>query len=317
MNSDVFYFPSADGISRIFARRWQPAGPPFAIVQILHGMSEHSGRYEEFAKYLAQAGLAVIAHDHIGHGKSVTEGQRYCFFAERGGWDMALKDIERIHAIALKQWPGLPYFMFGHSMGSFLLRSLLLTPASAGLSGAIFSGSGNNSPIRLKLGDLLIKLERKRLGAQGLSPLLTAVVLGGYNRRFRPTRTAVDWLSNDSAVVDDYLADPLCRKLPTVGLYDDINRALAVIGKTSKIRLMDNALPLLLLSGENDPVGANGRAVRKLYNQFKEIGCADVNLRLYPGCRHALLYEQNRREVFADIEDWLIKRTKTRGQEPK
>jgi alpha-beta hydrolase superfamily lysophospholipase len=308
MECETFYFTSANGLCRVFTRRWQPAGPPRAVVQIIHGMSEHSGRYSEFADYLVQAGLAVTAHDHIGHGQSVAAGQRYCFFAEQSGWDIALSDIGRMHALTQERWPGLPYFMFGHSMGSFLLRNYLLKPVTTRLSGAIFSGSGNISPARLKLGGLLIKLERKRLGAQSLSPLLTMVILGGYNRQFRPARTPVDWLSSEDAMVDDYLADPLCRKLPTVGLFDDINSALAVISKTSNMRLMDSALPLLLLSGENDPVGVNGRAVCKLYTQLGKTGCTDVSLRLYPGCRHALLMEKNRLEVFADIVAWLVQR---------
>jgi alpha-beta hydrolase superfamily lysophospholipase len=305
MSNETFYFASADGLSRIFAQSWLPAGPPRATVQIIHGMSEHSGRYGEFAKYLAQNGLAVTAHDQIGHGKSVAVGQRYCFFAEQGGWQLALADIEQMRILAQEQWPDRPHFMFGHSLGSFLLRSYLLSPASAGLSGAIISGSGSISPAQLKLANLLIKMERRRLGAQGLSKLLYLAVQGGYNRQFRPIRTYIDWLSSDTDMVDDYLADPYCRKLPTVGLFDDVNKALAVIGQTATMQAMESTLPLLLISGENDPLGGNGRAVRKLYAQLKKAGCADVGIHLYPGCRHALHYEKNRQEVFADIADWL------------
>jgi len=305
MKTETFHFPSADSKTRIFARRWLPDGQPRGVVQIIHGVSEHSGRYAEFAEYLAQNGLAVTAHDQLGHGYSVAEGQRYCFFAEKDGWDKALADIAQVRALSQKLWPGLPYFMFGHSLGSFLLRSYLLTPLSAGLSGALLSGSGNISPARNKLAALLILLERKRLGAQGLSPLLYLAVQGGYNRQFRPNRTAADWLSSDTAMVDGYLADPFCRKLPTVGLFGDISRALSVIGKTRHMSSMANAPPLLLLSGENDPVGGNGRAVRKFYAQLKSVGCADVCLWLYPSCRHALLYESNRQEVYADILTWL------------
>lgn len=301
----TFDFNSADGRSRVFARYWQPADRPRGVVQIIHGMSEHSGLYMEFAEYLCQAGLAVVAHDQIGHGHSVAAGQRYCFFAEYDGWNIALDDIQQVRAYVQVQWPDLPYYMFGHSLGSFLLRTYLLRPASAGLSGAVLSGSGNINQAWLKLGNLLIKLERKRLGAQGLSPLLAFVIQGGYNRQFHPNRTAADWLSSDNAMVDSYLADPFCRKLPTVGLYDDINQALPIIGKAANMKLMDSTVPLLLLSGENDPLGGNGRAVRKLRDQFEQAGCADISLRLYPGCRHALIYEQNRQEIYEDILFWL------------
>jgi alpha-beta hydrolase superfamily lysophospholipase len=252
----------------------------------------------------------VVAHDHIGHGKSGAEGQRFCFFAEQGGWDMALTDMARLRAFIQELMPGLPYFMFGHSMGSFLLRSYLLTQQAAGLSGAIICGSGSISLLRLKLGGLLIKLERRRLGARGLSPLLHLGVMGNYNRQFRPVRTRADWLCSDAAVVDGYLADPFCRKLPTVGLYDDMCGALAAIGRANGMRLMESSLPLLLICGDKDPVGKNGRAVRRLYSQLKKAGCADISLRLYPGCRHMLLYEHNRREVYTDITDWLDEKIK-------
>ena len=305
MNSETFYFTSTDGVSRIFAQCWLPSSTPRAIVQIIHGMSEHSGLYREFAEYLTQIGLAVTAHDQIGHGKSVAPGQRYCFFAEQEGWQLALADIEQMRDFAREQWPSQPYFMFGHSMGSFLLRSYLLTEKAAGLSGAIISGSGKINLTLLKLARPLVMLERRRLGAQELSPLLLLAAHGGYNRQFRPNRTAIDWLSSDTAMVDDYLSDPCCRKLPTVGLYEDIGKALAIIGRTDNISSIESTLPLLLISGENDPVGGNGRAVRKLYAQLKKAGCSNISMRLYPGCRHALHYEQNRREVFADIAAWL------------
>jgi alpha-beta hydrolase superfamily lysophospholipase len=307
MASQTFRFASADGFSRLLARLWLPDGPPRAVLQLLHGMSEHSGRYGEFAAYLKRAGLAVAAHDHIGHGHSVAAGQRYGFLAEREGWRLALADIQHLRALTQQKWPGLPYFMLGHSMGSFMLRSYLLSPAAAGLSGAIISGPGHMSRARLIIARLLIQAERLRLGAKGLSPLLVLAAQGGYNRRFRPNRTLVDWLSSDQAMVDDYLADPLCRKLPTVGLYGDINRAWSYVSRAGNVRRMESTLPLLLISGADDPFGGQGRALRGLYAQLRQAGCADVSQRLYPGGRHAMLYERNRQEVYADIVAWLEK----------
>jgi len=301
----MYYFPSANGINQIFSRLWLPKGQPKAICQIIHGMSEHSGRYEEFAEFLNKKGLAVAAHDHIGHGCSVVKGQRYCFFGENDGWGCALADIGLAYDINREKWPHLPYFMLGHSMGSFLLRSYLLNDKAKGLSGVILSGSGSIGKIRRTVGDLLIILEKRRLGADGLSHILALVIQGGYNRRFKPTRTPADWLSSDPVMVDDYLADPLCRKLPTVGLYEDINRALDYLGKASNIRRMEQELPMLLLSGAEDPFGDCGRAVHKLYVQFQKAGCRDICLKLYPACRHALLYEKNRLQVFEDIYLWL------------
>ncbi|MCL1816251.1 MAG: alpha/beta hydrolase [Clostridiales bacterium] len=306
MKHETFYFNSADGLSRIFAQRWLPDGQPRGVVQLLHGMCEHSSRYKEFATFLNEAGFAVIAHDHIGHGNSVAKGQRYGFLAEQGGWGFALKDIEQVHSGAQFMWPGLPHFIFGHSMGSFLLRSYLLTSAAVGLSGAIISGTGfiNNS-LFLWLSGCMVWIEKKRLGAKGISPLLNLAVLGKYNRHFRPNRTAVDWISGDNDMADAFLADPFCRKLPTVGLYDDVSKAWAGMASVAQLKYMDSSLPLLLISGNKDPVGKNGRDVKKLYLKLKEAGCRDISLKLYPDARHALLHETNREQVFVDLLVWL------------
>lgn len=306
INCETFYYDSANGESRVFARRWLPPnGQPRASLQIAHGMAEHSGRYEEFATYLAGRGFVVTANDHIGHGLSVAEGQRFGFFAEQNGWTAALSDMETLRLMQSAHWPDLPYFMFGHSMGSFLLRSYLIDYAPTTLSGAILSGSGQTPPPILKLGGLMINLERKRLGPRGLSPLLYLLIQGGYNRRFRPKRTPVDWLSRDEAMVDSYLADRFCRKLPTVSLYGEISAAQAATIRAQNLRRMNLALPLLFVSGDHDPLGHNGKSIRRLCQAFVNAGCTDVQLKLYPGGRHAMLYELNREEVYADIATWL------------
>lgn len=302
---ETFYFASANGESEVFTRRWLPDDQPRAVMQIAHGLAEHSGLYADFAQYLARLGFVVTAQDHIGHGQSVAEGQRYGFLAEHDGWSAALSDMEYLRVLTCGKWPGLPYFMFGHSMGSFLLRNYLIEYADRPLNGAICSGTGNIGPLKLTLGDLLVWLEKKRLGPKGLSPLLYLVIQGDYNRQFKHARTRVDWLTSDPLMVDAYLADPFCRKLPTVGLYGDINTALKFIGRTANMRRMDSRLPLLLLSGAKDPVGGNGKAVRKLKRQLEQAGSLNVSLRLYENGRHAMLYEQNRLLVYDDIRAWL------------
>ena len=304
---ETFYFDSANSESKVFTRRWLPQGRPRALLQIAHGMAEHSGLYEEFAEYLSARGFAVVAHDHIGHGRSVAEGQRYGFFAEKDGWAAALADMEYLRIMHSAIWPGLPCFMFGHSMGSFLLRSYLIEYAPTELSGAILSGSGQMPPLVLKLGAVITWLEKKRLGVKGVSPLLYMMIQGDYNRRFRPNRTPVDWLSRDEAMVDAYYADSFCRKLPTLGLYSEINAALAACMRKQNLRRMNPALPMLFISGDQDPLSRRGQAVYRLCKAFGAAGCTDIQIKLYKGGRHAMLYEINRREVYADIEAWLYR----------
>lgn len=306
---ETFYFDSANGESRVFVRRWLPPGQPRGLLLIAHGMAEHSGRYQEFAEYLATRGWLVVAHDHIGHGQSVAKGQRYGYFSGADGWAAALADMEHIRAAQQQEYPALPCFMLGHSMGSFLLRSYLIDYAPTKLSGAILSGSGQMQPIKLKLGGLVIWLEYKRLSAKGLSPLLYLVIQGGYNRRFRPIRTPVDWLSRDTAMVDAYLADSFCRKLPTVGLYQQIRDSFINNIKPQNLRRMNPDLPVLFISGANDPVGHEGRSVQQLCSAFKAVGCRDVRLKLYAEGRHAMLHELNRNQVYADIAAWLEEKT--------
>ena len=305
---ETFYFDSANGESKVYTRRWLPHVRPRALLLISHGISEHSGLYEEFAYYLAARGIAVVAHDHIGHGQSVAEGQRYGFFAARDGWAAAVADMEYLRAMHSAIWPGIPCFMFGHSMGSFLLRSYLIEYAPTELWGAIFSGSGQMPPLILKLGALITWLEKKRLGHMGVSPVLFLLLQGGYNRRFRPNRTPVDWLSRDKAMVDAYYADSFCHKLPTLSLYGEINAALAAGARIENLQRLDAALPLFFFSGDQDPVGRRGQAFRRFYKAFAAAGCADMQIKLYQGGRHAMLYEINRTEVYADIEEWLYKK---------
>ncbi len=298
-----FHYPSArDGCS-IHALEWSPEGPPRGIVQLVHGISEHIGRYDETARFLAEHGFLVCGEDHLGHGRTVSDGS-YGFFAPENGWTLAARDIRALRKLEGARHPNLPYFLLGHSMGSFLTRTyLILWPGT--VSGAVLMGTGQEPAPLVALGRLISALECRRLGPRGVSPLVHTLSLGAYNRRFRPNRTHSDWLSRDPAEVDAFLADPLCQPRPTVSLFRDMMRALQFIARRDQLARMDPSVPVCFLSGQEDPVGGMGRGVEKVVRMFRDAGCRNLSVRLYPGARHELFHEQNRREVWADLLNWL------------
>ena len=306
-----FHYPSArDGCS-IHALEWAPEGPPRGIVHLVHGISEHIGRYDETARFLAEHGFLVCGEDHLGHGRTVTDGS-YGFFAPENGWTLAARDVRALRKLEGARHPNLPYFLLGHSMGSFLTRTyLILWPGT--VSGAVLMGTGQEPAPLVALGKRISALECRRLGPRGVSPLVHTLSLGAYNRRFRPSRTPSDWLSRDPAEVDAFLADPLCQSRPTVSLFRDMMGGLQLIARRDQLARMDPSVPGCFLSGQEDPVGGMGRGVEQVVRMFQDAGCRDLSLHLYPGARHELFHEQNRREVWADLLDWLEDRLPPSG----
>ncbi len=306
-----FHYPSArDGCS-IHALEWAPEGPPRGIVHLVHGISEHIGRYDETARFLAEHGFLVCGEDHLGHGRTVTDGS-HGFFAPENGWTLAARDVRALRKLEGARHPNLPYFLLGHSMGSFLTRTyLILWPGT--VSGAVLMGTGQEPAPLVALGKRISALECRRLGPRGVSPLVHTLSLGTYNRRFRPSRTPSDWLSRDPAEVDAFLADPLCQSRPTVSLFRDMMGGLQLIARRDQLARMDPSVPVCFLSGQEDPVGGMGRGVEQVVRMFQDAGCRDLSLHLYPGARHELFHEQNRREVWADLLDWLEDRLPPSG----
>ena len=299
-----FSFPSSDGIHQVGAVWWRPQDTPRGVVQLVHGISEHMGRYDGFARFLAEHGFAVVGHDHLGHGRTAADPSEYGWFADRDGWRYVLEDTHALFLRAGKACPDAPYFLMGHSMGSFVVRGFLSFWPGA-VDGAILSGTGQEAQIKVNAGWILSTLVMRSRGPRAHSKLLDSLSVGAYNRQFGPNRTGADWISRDKAVVDAYCADPLCRFLPTAGMYHDMMEGLTLLARKDTLARLDPDTPVYFFSGDRDPVGQNGKGVEKVARWFRQAGVKDVTVRLYPEGRHEMLNETNREEVYEDVLAWL------------
>lgn len=292
---------SADKKSRLHGIQWLPEGAaPKAVLQLVHGIAEHIGRYEEFALFLAANGYVVVGNSHLGHGRSAATPEAQGFFAEKDGWNFAVQDIHQLYQTTRARFPGLPYFMLGHSMGSFLVRTLLIQYKPA-LSGCVLTGTGQQPRLLLELGLMLANTEKHLCGPRKKSPMLQSLVFGAYNRRIPGFRTPYDWISRDPAIVDAYIADEDSGYVPTASLFADMMGGIRFIGNPRHIDRMQKNLPFLLLSGAADPVGDYGKGPQKVTALFSNAGLTQVALKLYPEARHEILNETNRQEVYKDI----------------
>ncbi len=299
-----FFYPSV-GQGTIRGYRWEPEGDIKAVVQIVHGIAEHIGRYEAFAQYLNSHGILVVAEDHMGHGGSVGAQDVQGYFT--GGWFKAVQDSYRLLCNTRIEYPQQPYFLLGHSMGSFMARTLIAKHPNCGLAGVILSGTGWIHPALVNTATAACTLAGKRRGFQKPNATLERMVFGSYNNRIEHKRTAYDWLSRDPKVVDTYIADPMCGFSPTVGLLRDMMTGLRYIQDAVHLQMMHTSTPVLFLSGSEDPVGGYGQGVKQAANAFRQAGMEDVTVKLYPLCRHELLNEINKDEVYAYILNWLEK----------
>lgn len=300
------YYPSHDGETTIHACIWRPEGEIKGVVQIIHGMCEYAKRYSRFAEFLTSKGYLVCAEDHLGHGASVTDEKKLGYFNKQRSAKIVLDDIRSLHLAVKEQAEGKPYFVLGHSMGSFFCRKYISLYGSE-LNGGIIMGTGFKGASTLNFALFVVRLNSLFCGWHHRSKFLLKVALGSYNKKFKPAKTKNDWLSKDEDNITAYEADPLCGFPFTNNGYYILFSILKDACSHRTIDAVPKHLPLFLVSGADDPVGDFGKGVTKLKKKLDGAEIKDITLKLYKDARHEILNDFCSEEVEGDILEFLEK----------
>lgn len=301
MKKEEFNFVSSDELHRIHAIRWIPEGTVKGVLQICHGMSEYIDRYDEFACFMAEHGYVVTGHDYLGHGLSVKSKEELGFFADYLGNSKLISDIFKLKCLTGKEYSHVPYYIMGHSFGSLLTREFLTTYKD-GIDGAVIMGTMNNSMIEAKIAKFLCYVTAMfhKSGMRYRSAFINNLSIGHFDSFFKEEDVRNAWVTSDEEERKKYNGDALCNFIFTVGAYKDLMDGLIEVNKKSNLESMRKDLPILMVSGEHDPVGNMGKGVKKLYKTYKKLGL-NVRLKLYRGARHELLHERKKDKVFQEI----------------
>lgn len=300
------WFDSSNGTSRVAGFFYTcPSVPPRAVVQLSHGMCEYIGRYEEVAGYLAKNGYAVAGNDHLGHGATATG--EYGYFGPDGARHI-LHDLHTMNQLARKRFPGLPVILLGHSMGSFFARLFAATYPDA-IDALIISGTAGPNPA-LMGGILLSRMLSRTKGEKYRSNVIQKMAFGSYLARIPHPNTPYDWITRDEEIVAAYAKDPRCTFIFTVNAFYEMFRTLRAVSSERWAQRLKKTTPVLMFSGDQDPVGSYGKGVCTVERMLRAAGVQDLTLLLYPGGRHEMLNETNRQDVYADLLAWLDHRFK-------
>ncbi len=298
--------PSTDGKTALSAYCITPSAPPRAMVQIAHGMCEYFERYVPFAEYLASLGFLVFGHDHLGHGRTAKSPEDRGFTAEGGGANYLVEDVHELSLAMKKKHPELPLVIFGHSMGSFIVREVTARYGED-YTAAIYCGTGGpETPAGL--GMLLAKFLMIVQGERHRSPLLKRISFMGYNKRFGKECDANAWLTRDEAVLARYRSDALCSFVFTLRGYHDLFTLVREVSKKEWAARLPQSLPILVVSGEEDPVGGYGKGVRAVGERLQKAGLSDLSVVLYPEMRHEILNELDKETVWKELAQWIEKK---------
>ena len=303
-----FTFLSGDGKTDVHAVRWMPDNGDYrAVFQISHGMIEFIERYEPFAAFLADKGYKVVGHDHLGHGKTAKTPEDWGYFADGESPEILIGDMNKLRT--LSQEPDKPYFMLGHSMGSYLLRRYL-SVYGEGLSGAVIMGTGANPDAVAKLGMAVCKTIAAFKGWKYRSPFMEKLFFSGDFQKFDMDGTHPEnsWLTKDTEIVRFYYSEPRCTFKFTLKAYYDFLKTVYYVNRKENVEKIPKDLPILMVAGDCDPVGEFGKAVKRVYEMYKAAGINDVTLKLYENDRHEILNETDKERVFDDIFNWCESR---------
>lgn len=306
-------FLSSDEKTMIHAVEWIPEGEPRAVIQIIHGMIEYIERYSAFAEYMNTQGFLVVGHDQLGHGSSVRSVEDWGYIADTSPARLMVRDIHKLRGIIQERYPGLPIYMLGHSMGSYLLRRYI-TNKGTGLAGAIVVGTGCESDTITKLGLTLIRGTARSNGWHYRSDTLQNMTYNSGYKKYDLTRTDLEnsWICSDPEIMRGYYADPRCSFTFTTSGFEALLSSVLFTNQKVNIDMIPRKLPIYILSGEGDPVGGLGKGVKKVYDKYVRSGIQDVECKLYPDMRHEILNEPGKQEVYDDITDWINRKNPSR-----
>lgn len=304
MKKNELFFPSKDKKTNIHMVIWEPDNEVLGVIEVVHGVTEHIMRYEEMAYYFTNRGIAVVGIDLLGHGLSTDNGNKVMYFGKSGSWDYVVDDVERCLVHAKELYPDIPVIMLGFSLGSFLVRThMIRKPGFA--DGIVLVGTGYNSNFEISLARSVVKSETNKYGDNVATDKIRNLTFGMYNKKFKPNKTDYDWLCSDEEALDEYINDELVGKNMTVGLFRELLDGMKFTCDKKNNRKVDYTKPILLLSGEKDSVGKNGKGIDKVYKLYKSVGVQDVSVKIYDGLRHAILHEKNHFSIFEDIYNWM------------
>ena len=297
--------PATDRKNKLHVVIWEPDTDIRAIVQISHGMIEYVTRYDEFAEFLNKHGILVIGNDHLGHGLTASGDDDLGYFCENNMSRNVVADLHRVTIYAKKHYGnGIPYVLFGHSMGSFMARRYMMTYGNE-LDGIILAGTGRQSWLKLAVGMLSVGIIGAVKGDRHRTTFLRKAAFNRYNSHIENPRSDNDWISKDMERVDKYNADKYCTFLFTVNGYKTLLETLAFIQNPRHIKHIPKKLPILMISGDEDPVGNYGKGVKQVYRTYKRAGIRNIKVRLYKDDRHELINEIDRVHVFNDVLKWI------------
>jgi len=304
VKKEELIYDSRDGVDSIHGIRWIPEESPKCILQIIHGMAEHIDCYDDFARFLADRGVLVVGEDHLGHGKSVPDGGIYGYMCEQDASTVMVRDVHRLKKMTQEKYPGIPYFILGHSMGSFILRNYLVRYGK-GIDGALIMATGTLSKIKVRIGKAFTKVLSALFGEKHKSKLLYLIAFGSYNARIKNPQSAGDWVCANPARVKAWIEDPMCSFLFTLNGMEALLQLVSNALDERQLISIPKELPIFFQSGTEDPVGAYGEGVKKVCEQYEKSGFQDVHLKMYEGSRHEILNELNHDVVYEDIYCWI------------
>lgn len=307
MRKEEFYYDSRDNSSQIHAVRWLPDSENVAaVVQIVHGMAEYVERYEELAEYLTDRNFVVTGEDHLGHGKSISEAGIKGYFCKQDPATVLVRDVHRLKKMTQDIYPGVPYFLMGHSMGSYIARNYM-SRYGTGIDGVLLLGTGMQSNALLFLSKTIAFIEGVLKGQKHISRFIHHAAFNNYCNYINNPKTPYDWLTTDAERVDAYVADKECGFVYTVNGFQTLFTLISRCKKPKYLKSIPKELPVFMASGAQDPVGGYGRGVKKAYQSLKKAGLINVELTLYPDDRHELFNELDREIFMQNVVNWLSK----------